>query len=299
MNKQKGLSLILLIIIVSIIVVVGTLTIVLVSKNDNNENKTENENISSIPSNDNATQKNNDNAENSASKSSFWIDNYTNWEEQKEPLDLKLFDGQFSAPIDLKAVDSFAKRIYYFPNNNKIEVNSINEILNSETIATPSKEVSIWINYGDFSEEKNRYTGSINVKLKNYNKKDSLSIKECFNNKWWHITIENNSCIQECLGITTDDPQYNANWDGRPLLNEVISTLGGPKHIYSYINSESSHAYGLHYEYSEFSIHIYVNEILAGGNYMCKVGYITYGTNEYWEEKLKKDAESSSFKIIK
>lgn len=292
MKKEKGMSLIVLTLIIVTIVIIGSVAIFIVTKgNKTNSNAESSSETSGI--------KEDTNTEQAAQGQKFWVDNHKNWGEQKENLNLKLFDGKFTAPIDLRIADNFIKQVSYYPDGlgKTKKANNINEVLNLETLIR--SDASIWLDYGEFFEEYGSYNDSIKLTLENFYESET-SIKECFDNNWWCITT---SSIQDGLGITTDDKEYNSSWDSCPLLDKVISILGGPKHIYTYLKSDGEYkniTYGLYYEYSEFSMQIYVMELYAGKNYRCEVSEVRYGPNEYWKEEIKNRQKSySDFEIMK
>lgn len=279
-----------------VILIVGAITVLLITKGNNDAGD---EQVGSSTDTNYETEQNNDIInEDTTLKGNLWVDGYKNWGEQKESFTLTLFDEKFTAPIELKSANSFAKKITYYPNGSGGQSTSnINEVLNSEIMI--DYDTSVWLEYGELNEYGN-YNDSIEVVLENFNE-TKTSIKDCFNNNWWSITELYNP--QEALRIFVDDEEYNENWDTRPLLNKVVEVLGGPKHIFTYLKSDGEYkyiTYGMYYEYSDFAIEISVMEIDTGNNYMCQINGITYAPKEYWEKSLEERKEDyNNFEIMK
>ena len=297
MKSKKGISLVVLTISIVAILIVGAITVLLITRGNNDDTSVEQ--IGSSTDTNYETEQNNDTInEDTTIKGKFWVDGYKNWGEQKESFTLTLFDGKFTAPIELKSASSFAKKITYYLNGfgGGQSTSNINEVLNSESMI--DYDTPVWLHYGEL-DEYGKYNDGIRVVLENFNEAET-SIKDCFNNNWWSITELYNP--QEALGIFVDDEEYSER-DTRPLLNKVVEVLGGPKHIFTYLKSDGEYkdiTYGMYYEYSDFAIEISVMEIDTGNNYMCQIGGITYAPKEYWEKSLEERKEDyNNFEIMK
>lgn len=280
-NKKKF---ILILFSILIIIAISAAILLIISKGDNHSTDTDYENEQDYTN------------EETSEQNEFWLDNHKNWGNQKEIGSLTLFEGKFQTPIDLKNVNEFAKEIRYYPNGyNGKTTNDINEVLSSEIMI--DSDTPIWLAFGEKNEYGN-YSELIEITSNCFNETET-SIKECLANNWWSISDIHSvpDALMEYFGITIDslNSDYHPNWDTRPLLDEIIKILGGPKHIYKSLNwdeEDNSRYYSLHYEYSDFTLAIDVVEIYAGNNYMCKINSFTYAPNEYWEAFIQNHSDS-------
>lgn len=300
MKKERGIALTtLIIIIVAILIVGGVATFFAVKGSDKDTDKdTDKEKIESVDKDSTKKEEKDEDEDEkeTTQENEFWVSNYKKWGEQKETFTLTLFDGKFTAPIDLKSADNFVKKYGYAVNGQGTKnTNTIQTILNSEDEIS-IMGTTIWMYYGELNEN-NSYKDSIRVKVENYNKED-IVLKEAINNNWWYIS-EDIEDAENSLGIDITDTTYDEESDARPLLNKIIENLGGPSHIYilekTLDNSYQNLNYWLVYEYNEFVLVVEVTEAYVGESYLCGIGSINYFTKECFEKEL----EQKDFEIMK
>lgn len=293
MKNEKGIALIfLVIIIIAILVISGGVLVFIVHQNT--ENKGETQTIADT---------NSSSLEENSEEVNFWINNYKNFGEQKENINLKLFDNKFDTPIDLMSADSFVKAIHYYPEYNRKTVYKMSDLLNAEDMIDSG--ANIYLEYGNLeNEESESYEHLINLRISNFNEED-ISMKECFKNNWWCMDL---SSINKAFGIEpTLEEEYA---DKNAELNKIIDFLGGPKHIYcmlevndrdeGYLKDLSSIDYILLYDYGDDVIWIDVIEIASSSKtYKPHVSSIMYAPKEFWQKYLYLQEESEDFRVIK
>lgn len=306
MNEKNKSSLLILTLIVVSILVIGTIVTMLIIKKEKNKETNIKDNFSTVDSNSKVEQNDNTN-ESLASNNTFWVDNYKNWEKQKDEFKLVLFNGKCTAPIDLKTLDNLVTRYDYYIKDNRLSLDdrkkhtrTINDIINSEDLIDPT--MSIWMYYGDIAKFTNYgYKDSLKVDVKNYDfvydkNEVDISLKDAINKNWWCIENTTDDATIS-LGIDIDDTSYDHSTNAIPLLDKVIEILGCPKHIYTIDKTlDGSYKeldYLLSYEYDEFVLTIKVNEDYVGDYYQCGIKSVSYFPKEsfekYMEQKLDND----------